>query len=93
MHVPGQSGRAAIAADLGGRDRIGLVVRTEAAILPGDRDAEQAASMQVTIILDREFGLAVIGRGAAGEDALPEFARAGDNCRNADGSNIGGSSA
>jgi len=33
VHVPGEGGRAAIAADLGGSQRIGLIVRAEAAML------------------------------------------------------------
>ena len=79
MHVPGQRGRAAIAADLGGGDRVGLVVRAEAAVLFRDRDAEQAALVQIAVILGREFGVAIVGRGAAGEHALPEFARGRDD--------------
>ena len=79
VHVPGQRGRAAIAADLGGRDRIGLVVGAEAAVLFGNRDAEQAGAMQIPVILGREFGVAIIGRGAAGEHALAEFARGRDD--------------
>ena len=69
MHVPGQRGGAAIAADLGGGQRIGLVVGAEPAVLFGDGDAEQAGAVQVAVILGREFRFAVIGRGAAGEHA------------------------
>ena len=76
MHVPGQRGRAAIAADLGGGQRVGLVVGAEAAMLLWDGDAEQAGAMQVPVILGREFRLAIVGRGAAGEHGLAELARA-----------------
>ena len=76
MHVPGQRGRAAIAADLGGRERIGLVVGAEAAVLLRNGDAEQAGAMQIPVVLGREFGVAIIGRGAAREHALAELARA-----------------
>ena len=79
MHVPGQRGGAAIAADLGGSQRIGLIVRAEAAMLPGNGDAEQARAMQVPVILGREFRLAVVSRRAAREHALAELACARDN--------------
>ena len=79
MHVPGQRGGAAIAADFGGGQRIGLVVRAEPAMLPGDGDAEQAGVVQVAVILGREFRFAVIGRGAAREHRLAELARARDD--------------
>ncbi len=79
MHVPGQRGGAAIAADLGGGQRIGLVVRAEAAVFLGDGDAEQAGMVQVAVILGREFRFAIIGRGAAGEHRLAELARARDD--------------
>src|SRR3954454_3667844 len=64
MHVPGQRGGAAIAADLGGRDGVGLIVSAETAMLFGDRDAEQAGTMQVLVILGGEFCVAVVSRGA-----------------------------
>ena len=74
MHVPGQRGGAAIAADFGGGQRIGLVVGAEPAMLLGNRDAEQAGAVQVLVVLGREFRVAVILRGAAGEYALAELA-------------------
>ena len=79
MHIPGQRGGAAIAADFRGSQRIGLVVRAEAAVLSGDGDAEQAGMVQVAIILSREFRFAVIGRGASREHRLAELARARDD--------------
>ena len=79
MHVPGQRGGAAVAADLGGGQRIGLVVGAEPAVLFGDGDAEQAGVVQVAVILGREFRFAVIGRGAAREHRLAELARARDD--------------
>ena len=79
MHVPGQGGRTAIAPDLGGRQRVGLVVRAEAALLFRDGDPEQAPLVQVAVVLDREFGFAVIGGGAAGEDGLTEVPRGRDD--------------
>ena len=79
MHVPGQRGGAAIAADFGGGQRIGLVVGAEPAVLPGDGDAEQAGAVQVPVVLGREFRVAVIGRGAAREHRLAELARARDD--------------
>ena len=79
MHVPGQRGRAAIAADLGGRQRVGLVVGAEAAVLFGNGDAEQARAVQIAVVLGREFGFAIIGRGAAGEHGLAECARGRDD--------------
>ena len=45
-------------------------------MLFGDGDAEQAGAVQVLVVLGREFRLAVVGRGAAGEHGLAEFARA-----------------
>src|SRR5450756_165419 len=79
MHVPGQRGRAAIAADLGRRQCIGLIIGAETAVLFGNGDAEQAGAMQIPVILGREFRVAVIGRGAAGEHALAKLARFGDD--------------
>ena len=76
MHVPGERGRAAIAADLGGGQRIGVVVGAEPAVLLRHADAEQADAMQVAIILGREARLAIVGRGATGEHALADLARA-----------------
>ena len=76
MHVPGERGGTAIAADLGRRQRIGLIVRAEPAMLLGNRNAEQADTMQVAIILAREGRLAIVGRGATGEHALADLAGA-----------------
>ncbi len=74
MHVPGQRGGAAVAADFGGGQRVGLVVGAEAAMLLWNGDAEQAGTVQVAVILGRKFRIAVIGRGAAGEHRLAELA-------------------
>ena len=74
VHVPGQRGRAAIAADLGGRQRVGLVVGAETAMLFRDRDSEQAGAMQIPVVLGREFRVAIVGRGAAGKHGLAQLA-------------------
>ena len=98
MHVPGQRGGAAIAADLGGGDGVGLVVGAKAAMLFGDGDAEQAGAVQILVVLAREPRFAIVGRGTAGEYGLAEFARGHDDRglfvvrRNACGSKIGASS-
>src|ERR1700722_15728645 len=81
MHVPGQSGGTAIAADLGRRQCVGLIVGAEAAVLLGNGDAEQAGAVQVPVILGREFCVAIIGRGAAGEYALAKFPCGSNNRR------------
>ena len=44
-----------------------------------DGDPEQARAVQIAVILDREFGFAVVGGGAAGEDGLTEPARGRDD--------------
>src|ERR1700730_11745566 len=74
MHVPGQCPGAAIAADLGGRERIGLVANAEAAMFFRNRDAEQACAVQVFVVLGRECRVAIIGGSAAGEYGLAELA-------------------
>ena len=98
MHVPGQRGRAAIAADLGGGQGIGLVVGAEAAMLPGNGDAEQAGAMQIPVILGREFRVAIVGRRAACEHGsgrararVAMIAACSSLSRNAAGSKIGAS--
>ena len=75
MHVPGQRGRAAITADLGGRNRVGLIVRAKTAVLFGNGDAKKTGAVQILVIFAREFCFAVIGCRAAGEHRLAEFAR------------------
>src|SRR5260370_39628239 len=79
MHVPGQRGRAAIAADLSSRYGVGLIIGSEPAVLPGDSDAEQACAMQIPVILGLEFRVAIVGRGAAGEPGLAQLARGRDD--------------
>ena len=79
MHVPGQRGGAAIAADFRGGERIGLVVGAKAAVLFRDGDAEQAGAVQIAVILGRECGVSVIGHGAAREYDLAELAGARDD--------------
>ena len=79
MHVPGQRGGAAIAADLGGSQRVGLVVGAEAAVLLRNGDAEQAGAVQVLVVLGGEFRFAVVGGRASGEHGLAELARARDD--------------
>ena len=79
MHVPGQRGGAAIAADLGGGQRVGLVVCAETAVLFRDSDAEQPRAVQVPVVFGREFRIAIVGRGAACKHALAELARPRDD--------------
>jgi hypothetical protein len=45
----------------------------------GNGDAKQPRAMQIPVILGREFGVAVVGRGAACEHALAKLARGGNN--------------
>ena len=70
MHVPGQRGRAAIAADLGGADRVGPVVGAEPALGFRDADAEEAGLVEVAVVLGREGRVAVMSRRPPGEDRL-----------------------
>jgi hypothetical protein len=70
VHIPGQRGRAAIAADLGGGQSISLVAGAETAVLLRNGDAEQSRAMQIQIILAREFGFTIVRRSAAGEHGL-----------------------
>src|SRR5581483_6490471 len=79
MHVPGQRGGAAITADVGGSERIGLVVGAKSAMLLRDGYPEQAGAVQILVVLGREFGIAVVGRGAVRENHLAQFARPSDD--------------
>src|SRR5947209_5602658 len=79
MHVPGQRGGAAIAADLGSRNGVGLITGAEAAMLLRDRDAEQPGAMQVLVVLGRESRVAVVSRRALCEYALSKLARGRDD--------------
>lgn len=79
MHVPGQCGRAAIAADLGCSERISLVIGAQPAVLLGNSDTEQADAVQIAIVLGREHRVAIIGCGAAGEHALTDLLRPRDD--------------
>src|SRR5258707_15835795 len=79
MHVPGQRGSAAIAADLGGCESVGLIAGAEAPVFFRNRDTEQARPMQVFIILGRKFRITVVGGGAACEYGMAEFASSCDD--------------
>src|ERR1700722_9810198 len=79
MHVPGQRGRTAVTADLGGRYRVSLIAGAEAAVLLRNGNAEQAGTMQIPVVLGREFGVAIVSRSSAGEYGLAEFARGRDD--------------
>src|ERR1700728_3633276 len=79
VRVPGQGGRAAIAADLGGRQSVGLVVGAKAAMLFGNGNAEKAGEMRILVILGREFCFAVIVGRAACEHGLAELPRGRDD--------------
>ena len=101
MHVPGQRGGAAVAADLGGAIVNRRGSRRRARPAPsGMQMAEQAGLVQVVVVLGREAGLAVVGRGAVGEAGLAQAraparrASASSSLRRkAAGSNSGGSRA
>ena len=77
MHVPGQRGGAAMAAEFGGGEAIGAEISAQAALLARDADTEPAFGVHVAVIVDGESGLAVPFGGARGEDAGAEFAGAG----------------
>ena len=75
MHVPGQRGRAAIAAELGGGQTIGAEARARAALLARHADGEQAFLVHVAKVLDRERRIAIVLRGARRQHAGSEPAR------------------
>ena len=75
MHVPGQRGRAAIAAELGGGETIGAEARARSALLARHADREKTFLMHVAKILDRERRIAVVLRGARREHPRAERSR------------------
>src|SRR5664279_2497153 len=79
MHVPGQRGRAAIAADLCGCQRVGLVTGSKPTVLFRYRNAEQARAVQITVVLDRECRIAIERCGSASEGRLAKFTRGCDD--------------
>ena len=72
VHVPGQRGGAAIAAELGRGEAIGAVAGAEAAVSLGDADGEQALGMHVAEVLDRKGGVAIVLGSARRQHALAE---------------------
>ena len=75
MHVPGERGRAAVAAELCGGEAIGAERGAEPALLLRHADAQQAFGVHVAEILDREGRVAVVLRGARRQHARAEAAR------------------
>ena len=85
MHVPGERGRAAIAADLGGHRAVGAEACAQPAVGLRHAEGEQARFAQVAVVLGREAGVAVVGGGARGEARAAELRasafRAVSSCR------------
>src|SRR5262249_25052983 len=79
MHVPGQRGGAAIAADLGRGEGVGLVAGAEATVLLWNGDAEQAGPVHVAIVLGRKHRPTVIGGRPPGEQRLSKLPRPRDD--------------
>ncbi len=75
MHVPGECGGAAVAAELGRGETIGRKIGAQASFLPWDADGEQALAMHVAEVLDREARLAVVFRRARRQNAAAEGPR------------------
>ena len=75
MHVPGQRGRAAIAAELGGGEAIGAEACACAALLARHADREQTFLVHVAEVLDRERRVAVVLRRARREHPCAERLR------------------
>jgi hypothetical protein len=67
MHVPGQSGCAAIACDLCRCQRICLEVRAQPTVRLRNADREQSRGMQVPKIIRRKTSLAIVTCGAWGK--------------------------
>src|SRR5262249_26702712 len=72
MHVPGQRGRAAIAAELGGGEAVCLEIGPEAALLLRHADGKEAFRVHVAKILERKARLAVVLGGPRLQHAAPE---------------------
>ena len=67
VHVEGERGGAAPAAQLGGHERVGRVVGAEAAVALRDGEGEQAGLAEVGVVLEGERRLAIVAMGARGE--------------------------
>ena len=97
MHVPGERGRAAVAAELGRGETVGAERGAEPAVFLRHADAQQPFGVHVVEILDREGRVAVVLRGAGREHARAEAARLVDQrgffspSRKASGAKIGAS--
>ncbi len=78
MHVPGERGRPAKAAELRGGQAIGLEIGAETALLLRDADREQAFRMHVAEVLDRESGLTIVFLRARRQHAAAECPRPSD---------------
>ena len=81
VHVPGQRGRAAVAAELGRGDAIGLEIRAAAPVGLRDADREQALAAHIAKVLDRKRRVAIMLRGARRQHAFAEPARLVDQIR------------
>ena len=75
VHVPGQRGGSAVAAELGGGEAVGAVAGADAAVRRRHADGEQAFLVHVAEVLDRERGGAIVLGGAVGEHTRAEAAR------------------
>src|SRR5690348_14528543 len=75
MHVPGQRRCAAIAADFGRSERIGLIIRSKTAMPLWYRDAKEACSMQIVVVFRWKFCVPIVRRRAVREYGLAKFTR------------------
>ena len=65
VHVEGERGGAAPAAQLGGHERVGRVVGAEAAVALRDGEGEEAGLAEVGIVLEGERRLAIVAMARA----------------------------
>src|SRR5580692_1057223 len=79
MHVPGQRGGAAIAADFGRRESVSLIIGAEAAMLLRNRDAEQTTTVHISVVFSRKDRITIVGGCASSKYRLPQFSRAPDD--------------
>ncbi len=77
MHVEGQRGGTAIAADFSRRQHIGAQIGAAPTMLGGNADAKKVLRLQIGVILGREARLAVDLGGAWREFRLRQLARLG----------------
>jgi hypothetical protein len=77
MHVEGQRGGTAIAADFRRRQHVGAQVGTASAMFGRDADAKKIMRLQIDVILGREARLTVDFGCARGEFRLRQLPRLG----------------